>query len=256
MRIALINLSSIRNDDMVKIARALSINMVDVCAVWERAPIDVVFYPGVQEAPDGWTPLVVFEQPDQPGVEGYHDVDDKGRPYGRAFRACVPGGAVLHDPSGKGASVSALCSHEAEEMALDLLANSWFNGPLIDASTGRSYPLVAGELADPVQELAYRVEVDGQPIDLSDFIYPAWFNPHAAGAQYDKCRALTAPLSLAPGGYAIVREAKAERQVFARLLGRKRKPGVKKIMHDTPPAEWRERMKAMRGGRTRRRLGA
>lgn len=253
MRIALLNMSSAHNEDMVKIARALNLNVADVCAVWEHAPIDVVFYPGVQAAPDGWTPLVAFEQPDQPGCEGYHDVDDKGRPYGRAFRACVPGGTVLHDPSGKGASLAGVLSHEAEEMVGDLRADAWFDGPFVDHYSGHSYAQVAAELADPVQELAYRIDVDGQPVDASDFIFPDWFNPRAKGVQFDKCRALTAPLTLAPGGYAIVRDAKAEGQVFARLLGR-RVRAIKKVLHPEPPAIWREEMKAFHGGRTKRRL--
>lgn len=251
--IALINMSSAANDDIAKIARMLKINLAEVCDVWGRAPIDVAFTPGVQEAPDGWTPLVIFEQPDQPGCEGYHDVDAQGRPYGRAFRACVPGGVVLHDPSGKGASLAALCSHEAEEMAIDLEANGWFDGPFVDHYSGHSYAQVAGELADPVQELAYRIDIDGQLVDASDFIFPAWFNPRATGVQFDKCRALTAPLTLAPGGYAIVRDAKNEGQVFARLFGRRRR-AVEKVMHPEPPAAWREQTKHLHGGRTKRRL--
>jgi hypothetical protein len=256
MRVALLNLTAVPNEDMAAIALALELYAKDIAAPWERQPWEVVFYPGQQEAPVGWVPLVAFEQADQPGCEGYHDVDEQGRPYGRAFLSCVPNRTVLHDPAGKGASLSAVLAHELAEMMLDLKANQWFDGPFFDHATGHSYTQVAAELADPVQELSYRIDIEGQPIDVSDFIYPAWFDRRSIGEQYDRCRALTAPLTLAPGGYAIVRDAKAERQVFARLMGRitRRAPGIKKVFHGTPSAAWREQMKAMRGSRTSRRL--
>jgi hypothetical protein len=211
--------------------------------------------PGLQEAPAGWSPLVIFEAPDQPGVQGYHDVDEQGRPYGRVFRSCIPGGAVLCDPTGKGAAIAPVAAHEVAEMRLDELANSWFDGPLRDPYTGHDYSQVAGEIGDPVQELTYPISVDGQLVDASNFVYPAYFNRRAAtGERFDHLRALTAPLTLAPGGYVIVRDAKAERQVFARLFGRARHAKPTKITSPTPPAEWREEMKKLRGGRTKRRL--
>ena len=255
-KIALLNMSSVRNDDMAKIADAIKIGLMHVTTAWERAPIDVAFMPATKTAPEGWAALVAFEQADQADAayEGYHDLDDAGRPYGRAFRSSIPGGAVLHDPSGGGASLAAVLAHEAAEMALDLQANAWIDAPFNDPATMRAYSQVALELADPVQELTYQIDVDGTPVDFSDFIYPDWFNRRAAAVKFDHMGALKTPLTLAPGGYAIVRDTKAEGQVFARLLGR-RVPGVRKVAAVHPPAAWRETMKKHAGGRTRRRLG-
>lgn len=254
MKLALLNMSSAPNEQLARIATALKLYMEDVCAAWERAPIDVAFFPGQQIAPIGWTPLIAFEQPDQPGCEGYHDIDELDRPYGRAFRAMVPGGEVLHDKTGTGASLAGVLSHEAAEMALDVLANAYQDGPFVDPYTRRSYAQVAVELADPVQELAYQVTVDGSPVDVSNFVFPAWFDRRARSVKFDQMGALTAPLTLAPGGYVIVRDAATERQVLARLIGRG-SPARKVYDETSPPSAWRDRMKLHHGGRTRRRLG-
>lgn len=255
MKLALLNLSSAPNEQMAKIATALKLYLVDVCNAWERASIDVAFYPGQELAPLGWSPLVAMEQPDQPGAEGYHDVDELDRAYGRAFRACIPGGEVLHDKAGAGASLAGVLAHEAAEMALDILANAYQDGPFRDVATGKSYAQVAVELADPVQELAYQVQADGEPVDVSNFILPNWFDRRATHGPFDKMGVLTAPLTLAPGGYVIVRDAKPERQIFARLLGRAAPAGAHKIAAPRPPAAWRDKMKLHHGGRTKRRLG-
>src|SRR5437764_6488237 len=108
MRIALLNLSSAANHDLALMADVLKVGLTHVCEAWERAPVDVQFMASTSVAPPGWVPLVAFENPDQAGAgaEGYHDVDEVGRPYGRAFRSVIPGGTVLHDPSKTGASLA------------------------------------------------------------------------------------------------------------------------------------------------------
>lgn len=254
LRIALLNKSSVSNEDMGRIATALKQYLVDVCAAWEHAPIDVAFFAGSELAPVGWAPLVAFEQPDQPGCEGYHDVDELDRPYGRAFRAVIPGGASLHDPSGAGASMAGVLSHEAAEMTMDILANAYQDGPFIDPADGHSYAQVAVELADPVQELSYQIQVDGKSVDVSNFIYPAWFDRRCKLGQFDHMQRLTAPLTLAPGGYVIVRDHAADGQVFARLL-RRGPMKARKVYHERAPAPWRDKMRMLHGGRGRRRLG-
>jgi hypothetical protein len=250
VRIALLNLSAASDHDVVQIGTALQVYLQHVATAWERAPIEIAFMPGVGVAPDGWNPLVVFDKPDQPGLEGYHDVDGTGRPYGRAFLNTVPDRVVLRDTGGKGASLAGVLSHEAAEMALDVLANAWQDGPFVDPLSQRSYQQVATELCDPVQEQSYAIG----DVDVSNFVYPAWFNRRAAvGQRVDHLGKLAMSLTLAPGGYAIVRGSVADEQVFARLFRRgARKPT--RIDHATPQATWRERMKTLRGGRTVRRL--
>ncbi len=243
---------------MVIAAAAIAIYLNrDVCPAYERAPIDVEFMKGLAKAPDGWTPLIAFDRPDQIDVEGYHDVDEFGRAYGRAFLSMIPGGEILHDKAGEGASLLGCLTHEAGEMALDVLANAYQDGPLIDLSSGHSYAQAAVEIADPTQALAYSISVNGETVDASDFVFPAWFNRRAVGQPVDKMGALKVPLSLAPGGYAIVRDTSTDAQVFARLLGRTLRASpqpLKVYHHTTPPTFWREAMKAAPGGRTAKRL--
>jgi hypothetical protein len=255
MRFALINMSPATNHEMALIADAIKIGLTHVTKAWEREPIDVAFMTGAKQAPMGWAPIVAFEKADQPDAayEGYHDLDEQGRPYGRAFLSAIPGGAILHDPSGAGASLAQVLAHEAAEMACDLMANAWIDAPFTDPATMRAYSSVALELADPVQELTYQIQVEGTDVDFSNFIYPAWFDRRAAAVQFDHMGVLKTPLTLAPGGYVIVRDTKPERQVFARLLGR-RTDGSRKVTALQAPAAWREAMKKKPGGRTRRRL--
>lgn len=262
MRIALLSLSDITEKDMGLLAGMLDVYLNQhVCPIWERATIEVQFFKGFTQAPDGWMPLVIVDQPDVLGCSGYHDVDPEGRAYGRAFLSMIPNRVILHDPAGKGASLAGLLAHEAAEMALDILANAYQDGPFIDPKTNRSYAQVAVELCDPVQESAYPIIINAQTVDASNFVYPSWFNRRIAIGKVDYMGVLQAPLTLAPGGYAIVRDTSKDRQVFANLFKGKaeKRPArikvkIKKIEADEPAAEWREAMKALPGSRTQRRM--
>jgi hypothetical protein len=206
-------------------------------------------------------PLVTVDQPDVLGCSGYHDVDEAGRAYGRAFLSMIPDRVILRDPTNKGASLAALLAHEAAEMALDILANAYQDGPFIDPKTNRSYAQVAVELCDPVQEAAYPILVNTHVVDGANFVLPAWFNRRLTTGKVDYLGMLRGPLTLAPGGYAIVRDTAKDRQVFANLFKGKAekqpariKVKLQKVAAPEPAAEWREAIKALPGSRTQRRM--
>jgi hypothetical protein len=77
------------------------------------------------------------------------------------------------------------------------------------------------EVCDPCEAQSYSVEVDGIAVSLSDFIYPAFFNPYATlpqNAPYNHLATIQQPFSLLSGGYAIVRTGGpgTEQQIFAK----------------------------------------
>lgn len=255
MKIALLNCSSATYDDAARIGDALRQYLAIVADKHDRRPSDVQFFKGEVIAPEGWRPLVMMNDGDTPGAIGYHDLDPHGRAYGRGFLNMIPGRVVLRDPSGAGASFAGVLSHEAAEMLGDENVNLYSDGPLFDPHTRKPHSLVAVELGDPVQAQAFTISVGAVQVDASNFVLPAWFSARCQGEQVDYLRQVSMPLVIAPGGYAIVRDATADRQVFARLLGKARAPRPKRVDHPTvPPAAWRDAMKALPGGRTARRL--
>lgn len=244
MKLALLNQSAAPPDAMAKIAAALDVYLNrDVCPAWERAPVSVTWMPGLAVAPDGFMALVAFDKPDEDGVEGYHATDPRGVPYGRAFLDMIPAKELLRDQHGRGASLAGVLMHESGELAMDMFAGFWSDGPVHDAA-GASFPQVALEIADPVQDSAYAITLpDGTLVDASNFVLPAYFNAEATAGPFDQMQLLTRPLTIARGGYVIARQGGEESQLTAR-----------RIVHEEPPAAWRDSMKAGCHSRSFRRL--
>jgi hypothetical protein len=121
-------------------------------------------------------------------------------------------------------------SHEVLEAIVDPRCNLWAanNG-------GRTYSY---EVGDPVEAPTYQVDA----VSLSNFVYPAWFDPMMNGVEgvlFDHLGLLKAPFTLLPEGYCVYASAGAEHQIFG----------------DKFP-EWRREMKRENPhSRTSRRLG-
>lgn len=249
MKFALINHSSAADADMALIAQAMQVYCGHVCTAWGLAVSTIDFVPGRTKAPDDAYPMVAFDAPDVADALGYHDVDPSGKPYGRAFLNVVPGKVVLRDVTGQGASLAGVISHELAEMLGDLFANLYADGPL--RLHGKSYAQVALELADPVQESAYPITVQGRFVDASNFVLPAWFDPKSKSTDVDYLKRLKAPMTLDIGGYAIVRGSSGIGQIFGRGVSR-----PKRVTHWVPPRKWRLEHSAAAGSRSHRRLAA
>jgi hypothetical protein len=67
---------------------------------------------------------------------------------------------------------------------------------------------VAAEVADPVEEAVYPIEVElfgeTRQIPVTNFVLPPWSIPDATGP-YDFLGLLAAPFTMLPGGYMIIR---------------------------------------------------
>lgn len=150
--------------------------------------------------PSDWQ-FIYFDDADQAGALGYHDLTKDGQPVSKIFVK-----TTLEDKQ----LVSVTACHELFEMTIDPIANLW-----AEASDGTEY---AYEMCDPVEEDTFLV--DG--IQMSNFLYPTWFEPfkHRPGTKYDHLGLLKSPFSMTKGGYEIVKANGKVKEV--RLCGKKK----------------------------------
>jgi len=135
-------------------------------------------------APSGAWMIGVFDDSEQAGALGYHDMTRDGRPLGKVFAA-----SVLRE----GGRWTVALSHELLEMLVDPNINLC----AFDENNRRLY---AYEICDPVESDALAYEIDG--VAVSDFVLPAWFEPtHLTGSNLAFKSRVTAPLQLQSGGY-------------------------------------------------------
>lgn len=221
MRIGIANASTLLSDaDTLTMTAAIDAQLrEDFCSLWRRSGAEgAVWLPGgiaAVGAPD----LLLLQLVDTvavPGALGYHDELPDGTIYGKvAVKPVLDAGGGVLTAGGSGDSVSAVLSHEALEAKLDPNVNLWADGPV--AFEGVAYASVAYESSDPVQAGAY----SSHGVLLSNFVGPSYFDRQnlrggsKGPARYDWMGQLTAPLSVAPGGYLIVRQGPgSESQVF------------------------------------------
>lgn len=141
----------------------------------------------------------ILDDADQAGVLGWHTEGPNANVYGRVFARPVldNGGAIMTGAL----SVCSVLSHEVLETAGDAACNGW--------SQRGDGTLVARELCDPVEGDTYPVTITsksgtGLTGSVSDFVFPAWFDPDAKGAPYDWMNLLSAPFEVRRDGYVIV----------------------------------------------------
>jgi len=216
MLIAVINESTMVSDsDVDTMCKAIQIQLnLHVFPAWNMKSGTIQFYADKNKVP-GYAWLIhILDTPTVAGALGYHS-EDNGKVD--AFIFCQPvlsnAGVVLYDINNpQNVSVSSVLSHEVLEMVGDKFADFWADGPSI--AQGSEYAL---ELCDPVEGDSYSVLVGTQPVSLSNFVFPSWFNQQATAANmpFDYLHKLSAPFTMTAGGYMIVRQSGNVSQVFA-----------------------------------------
>lgn len=208
-----------------KIAEALEYQAhAHYAPLWQSEGCGVRVFSSPEAIPedDGSSPLVVFDDPDQAGVLGWHTVSPTGRPYGRAFWKVIRdhGGSLYTGPL----SLSVTLSHEVLEMIGNPYVNFWADMP--------SGIQEAIELCDRVEMDSYLI---GGDVAVSNFLGPRAFR-NGAGP-YDYMRLLGEPWDIRPGGYAI----------------RKASDGTVFDVWGSGYPSWRKDLKGVLGSRTQRR---
>lgn len=187
--------------DIAAMTAACSTQMIyDIAPAWQRQPAEVRYFPeGRTGVPRGWHVITVTDAIANvpPGVLGYHTEGPGGIVSG--FVAVSPsldnGAELLHGDW----SVCSVLSHEIAELFIDPNVQLW-----ADNGHGRAYSY---EVCDPCEAPTYEAADPGSGAamgSVSNFVYPAWFDPRAPrGTQFDHLTLIRKPFAILPGGYAV-----------------------------------------------------
>ena len=194
--ISVVNKSTlVSNTDVQLMVRACAWQLrYHAAPAWGKAPIPVMYSPTEATAPPGSWVLGVFDNSDQAGALGWHDLGVGDIVYGRVFAEPVlsHGGNALT----ASLSIASVLSHEVLETFVDPYCNLYAD------KDGRTS--IAVEVGDPVESDYYVVPVSGTKVTVSNFVLPRWFDPAATSGPFDQLGNLKAPFSMTRGGYLIV----------------------------------------------------
>jgi hypothetical protein len=215
MEIAIVNQSSMVTNAQVEVmCQACQNQFTHDCApAWGSLAPTVTFYAAANQVPKGsWIVYIIDNDSQVAGALGYHN--EQGDTI-QAFIMAQPilsnGGVVMvFDPKNPSQyTVSGTLSHELMEMFGDRYVNTYCQGT--------NGGLFCAELADPVEQLSYGIEVNGTQIAVSNFVLPTYFDPQgtAKDAPFDFLKQLNAPFTMATGGYMITATISNEGQITA-----------------------------------------
>lgn len=216
--------TSISGSEITTLVSAMNTELAALSKVWGRAQIPVLAgtgNPTIDKTPMNAWPVYIVDTLDKglpSGVMGFHDIQ-AGIPYARIFvneiRKC--GGVNLYKDETT-LTVASVVFHELLEMFGDCFANGWSQDAVGD--------FWALELADPVEAniivtnvtsmktVNKKVETTMTPVGLSDYVYPAWFNPQSVAGPYNRAGTLKKPFQVDKHGYAIVFDGNSYSTVY------------------------------------------
>jgi hypothetical protein len=185
--ITVVNLSTVATDAQLRpIVAALQKQVNnDFYPVWGIRATLVYCPKGETPDPNTWQ-LGIFDNSDQAGALGYHDITASGQPLGKVF---------AETDIQAGSSLSVTISHEL----LEMLGDPDINLTAFVQSSDTAGALYAYETCDAVEDDSLGYSIDG--ILVSDFVYPAWFESFRTSGPFDKQGKVTAPFQLLAGGY-------------------------------------------------------
>jgi len=159
----------------------------DFAAAW-NITADLAFFGAGQKVPKDMWQIGVFDNADQAGALGYHDVTKDGLPLGKVFARTtgIDGGLI-----------SVTLSHET----LEMLADPDINLTAFVESPSGGGRLYAYEVCDAVEADILGYDVGG--VTVSDFVTPAWFQSFRKKGSTDFSfkKHVNQPFALAEGGY-------------------------------------------------------
>lgn len=214
MLIAVINESTmVTNAQCNTMCKAIQVQLnLHVLPAWNMKAATITFYADKTKVPGYAWVVNMLDNSTQAEALGYHSLDnDKVDAFIFAAPVLQNGGAVMvYSPANPNQYlVSATLSHEVCEMIGDRFANGFVVGA--DNAT-----LYCQELCDPVEDGTYAIPMDGVQVGVSNFVFPAWFNPEATkavNAPFDYMNKLSAPFTMTSGGYLIEAKISNETQV-------------------------------------------
>jgi hypothetical protein len=188
IQVAVINTyPKLTNEEVTAAVAALQIQVSrDFAPAW-GIDADVTFFPSGQQPPDSSWLLGIFDNSDQAGALGYHDVTAQGLPLGKIFAGT---------DAQYGSSWTVTASHEL----LEMLGDPDINLTVFRQDKDGSGVLYAYETCDACEDDQFAYDING--IKVSDFVFPSWFEEfHGVGTQYDYGKKINAAFDLLVGGY-------------------------------------------------------
>lgn len=178
------------------------------------------FVPKAQKISATQALLVILDTADQAGALGYHYKSSSGTPLGKVFAK-----TTIDD----GASWSVCASHEAIELAAD----PWINGTVLDETTLKLYAL---EVCDAVEDDSLGYKING--VLLSDFVLPSYFESDITLSKTHKRSFgghVTTPFEIAVGGYMSMFDVNNPSQGWQQLDKRLRvRAGSRRVRRENP----------------------
>lgn len=195
--------SRVSDQDVQTMVSAVAAQVQDHFApAWQIPANPVTYMQRNAPRPASGAVLTIVDNPDQPGVLGWHTEGPNDVIYGYVFAGPVldNGGQVL---TGATYTVAATLSHEVLETIADPHVNLWTTGP--------NSTVISQEVCDPVENGSY--EING--VSVSNFVTPEWFDAQAApGASVDYLGRVSQPFQMDQGGYYVHLKAGKPSQVF------------------------------------------
>lgn len=184
-RVAVVNHSTLIDNAVVyNFTKSLQAQVRrDFAPIW-GLDATVVAELAVDVKPYNWV-LGIFDNSDQAGALGYHDLTAAGKPVMKVF---------VQDSNDAGVPVSSVASHEL----LETLADAFIESLTLKDNGDGSGRLFAQEVCDPVEASLYQIYGNF----VSDFVSPWWFgDPKPVGAKYDFLGLIGFPFTNAAGGF-------------------------------------------------------
>lgn len=189
IKVSLINRSTVLTDSQVQSA----IHGLQTQVHRDFAPVygidaDIAFVPKTSNTPtDSWV-LGIFDNSDQAGALGYHDLTANGLPLAKVFA-----GSDMK----AGLSWTITASHEL----LEMLGDPDIDLTVFIQSSSTSGILYAYEVCDPCESDSLGYNIGGTLV--SDFVFPTWFESFRSpgSVQFDLQNKISKPFQILPGGY-------------------------------------------------------
>jgi hypothetical protein len=189
IQISVINESTVITDaDVIPVVAALQKQVSnDFRPVWGTDALLTIVAKGTQPTSGSWW-LVLLDDSDQANALGYHDLTTDALPLGKVF-------ATSDLKAGTSWTVTA--SHEL----LEMLGDPNINLTVFVQNSNAAGILYAYEVCDACEDDSLGYQIDN--VQLSDFVYPSWFESFRAegSTQFDRMNKIQSPLQLLAGGY-------------------------------------------------------
>ncbi|MHA4808734.1 hypothetical protein ACX0G9_11540 [Flavitalea flava] len=187
-QIAVVNNYSPLSDSQVQeVVDALQVQVHrDFAPAW-GIDADLTYYADQTQVPATSWVLGIFDNSDQAGALGYHDMTAQGQPLGKVFAGT---------DAQYGNSWSVTASHEL----MEILGDPDINLTVFRQQQDGSGVLYAYENCDACEADQFGYMINN--VLVSDFVYPAWFEEfHLPGEQFDYGNQITSPFQILAGGY-------------------------------------------------------